>query len=169
MNIASHSPGLPQSDRRFQRVLAEIERRQFAQHALIEVLHVAQAEFGYLNQELLLFVARQLKLPPSRVYGVASFYHLFSLKPRGVHQVTICTGTACYLESANALLDAVAGLAQIRSGDTSPDRQLSLSSARCLGTCGSAPVAVVDGEILGSETPGDLTRRVKIWLTNEPD
>ncbi len=97
---ASH----PSGDKRFKLLEVTMKRHQFQQHALIEILHPAQGLFGYLESDLLYFISRRLKLPPSRVFGVATFYHLFSLKPRGEHTCVICTGTACYVKGANALL-----------------------------------------------------------------
>ena len=84
-----------------------MKKHQFKQDALIEVLHKAQELFGYLEDDLLLFVAYQLKLPPSRVYGVATFYHFFTLKPKGEHTCVVCMGTACYVKGADKVLAAV--------------------------------------------------------------
>jgi NADH:ubiquinone oxidoreductase subunit E len=94
-------------DKRFKMLEATMKKHQFQQSALIEVLHAAQELFGYLEFDLLYFIARGLKLPPSRVYGVATFYHFFSLKPKGEHTCVVCTGTACYVKGAWRLLDGV--------------------------------------------------------------
>ena len=82
---------------------ATIKRYQYQQDALIEILHRAPELFGYLEMDVLLYIAHSLKLPPSRVYGVATFYHLFSLAPSGVHTCVVCTGTACYVKGAHRL------------------------------------------------------------------
>src|SRR5262245_22002954 len=84
-----------------------MKRHRYAPDALIEVLHTAQELFGYLGDDILYYVAHGLKLPPSRVYGVATFYHLFSLVSKGSHTCVVCTGTACYVKGANALLGAI--------------------------------------------------------------
>jgi bidirectional [NiFe] hydrogenase diaphorase subunit len=84
-----------------------MKKFQFRQDALIEVLHKAQELFGYLEDDLLLFVAYKLKLPPSRVYGVATFYHFFTLKPQGKHTCVVCLGTACYVKGADKVLAAI--------------------------------------------------------------
>lgn len=151
-------------DARFEQLEATLKRHQYRQDALIEVLHAAQKLFGFLEPALLHFVAHKLKLPPSRVYGVATFYHLFTLEPRGRHTCIICTGTACYVKGANDLLAAVSQAAGIEPGQTTPDGELTLRTVRCLEPCGIAPVAVLDGAVQGHETPEALVEQVKGWL-----
>ena len=97
----------PSGDKRFKILDTTLKRCQFQQDALIEVLHKAQELFGFLETDVLLYVARGLKLPPSRVYGVATFYHLFTLKPQGEHTCVVCMGTACFVKGADRLLAAV--------------------------------------------------------------
>jgi bidirectional [NiFe] hydrogenase diaphorase subunit len=111
----------PRGDPRFEQLEVTMKRHQYRQDALIEVLHAAQKVFGFLEPALLHFVAHRLKLPPSRVYGVATFYHLFTLEPRGRHTCIVCTGTACYVKGANQLLAAVSQAAGIEPGQTTPD------------------------------------------------
>jgi bidirectional [NiFe] hydrogenase diaphorase subunit len=110
------------------------------------------------------FIARHLKLPLSRVYGVATFYHFFTLKPKGKHTCVVCTGTACYVKGADQLLATVCAAAHVRPGETTTDGELSLLTARCLGACGIAPAVVLDGTVHGHETPGALLEQVKGWL-----
>jgi bidirectional [NiFe] hydrogenase diaphorase subunit len=117
-----------------------------------------------LELDVLTFVARQLKLPPSRVYGVATFYHLFTLKPRGKHCCIVCRGTACYVKGADALLAEAERTAGIPVGQTTADGKLSLLEARCLGACGIAPIAVLDKDTRGNLTPMALADAVKGWL-----
>jgi bidirectional [NiFe] hydrogenase diaphorase subunit len=130
-------------------------RHQFSGDALIEVLHTAQELYGHLSTETLRDVAKKLKLPPSRVLGVATFYNFFSLRPKGEHSYVVCLGTACYVKGALALLEVLerrcAGV-----GETSRDGLVSVASARCFGACGLAPAIVVDGAISGRVTPQDL-------------
>src|SRR6185503_19287908 len=90
----------PSGDNRFKILEATMKRLQYQPDALIEVLHKAQELFGYLSTDLLITIARSLKLPPSRVYGVATFYHFFSLAPQGEHTCAVCLGTACYVKGA---------------------------------------------------------------------
>lgn len=160
MNPADH----PSGDKRFKLLEVAMKRHQFRQDALIEVLHTAQELFGYLELDLLYFVARQLKLPPSRVYGVATFYHFFRLKPKGRHTCIVCTGTACYVKGADSLLAAAEKAAHVVPGETTADGAMSLLTARCLGACGIAPAVVFDGAVIGHVTPEVLLQRVKGWL-----
>jgi bidirectional [NiFe] hydrogenase diaphorase subunit len=158
----------PSGDKRFKMLEATMKRHQFQPSALIEVLHVAQELFGYLENDLLYFVARGLKLPPSKVYGVATFYHFFSLKPKGEHTCVVCTGTACYVKGAGDLLTAVEREADVHAGETTADGRLSLLTARCLGACGIAPAVVLDGGVRGHATVDDLRHSVKGWLAGGP-
>ena len=113
---------------------------------------------------MLLYVARALKLPPSRVYGVATFYHFFSLKPQGTHTCVVCLGTACYVKGANELLAALESEGKIKAGETTPDGQVSLLTARCLGACGIAPAVVYDGTIAGKQAVESALNQMKGWL-----
>ncbi|MDZ4873956.1 MAG: hypothetical protein CLLPBCKN_003352 [Chroococcidiopsis cubana SAG 39.79] len=154
----------PSGDKRFKLLDVTIKRHQARQDALIEILHKAQELFGYLEDDVLLYVSRSLKLPPSRVYGVATFYHLFSLAPQGVHTCTVCTGTACYVKGAAQILAAVEQNVKIRAGETTADKQLSLLTARCLGACGIAPAVVFDGTVCGHQTAESTCDRLEEWL-----
>jgi bidirectional [NiFe] hydrogenase diaphorase subunit len=121
--------------------------------------------FGYLEPDLLYFIARHLKLPPSRVHGVATFYHFFTLKPKGKHTCVVCTGTACYVKGADGLLAAIQQQAGVGPGETTADGNLSVLTARCLGACGIAPAVVLDGAVKGHQTPAAVLADVKGWVT----
>jgi bidirectional [NiFe] hydrogenase diaphorase subunit len=158
--LLEHASG----DKRFKILEAHMKKHQFKQDALIEVLHKAQELFGFLEDDLLLFIAYKLKLPASRVYGVATFYHFFTLKPKGQHTCVVCMGTACYVKGADKLLAAVEAGARIKAGETTPDNQLSLLTARCIGACGIAPAVVYDGTVTPRQTPELVLERVEGWL-----
>jgi bidirectional [NiFe] hydrogenase diaphorase subunit len=130
-----------------------MKRHQYRADALIEVLHKAQESFGFLEEEVLIYIARKLKLPLSKVYGVATFYHLFSLKPSGKHTCVVCLGTACYVKGGNKVIAALETELGVEVGQTTSDGEISLMSARCLGACGIAPVMVVDKTVSGKLTP----------------
>lgn len=136
-------------DNRLKILEATMKRHQHRPDALIEVLHKAQELYGYLTPDLLSSVAHALHLPPSRVYGVATFYHFFSLAPPGEHTCTVCLGTACYVKGAAAILATLEQDSGIRAGSTSTDGKLSLLTVRCLGACGIAPAVVLDGDVIG--------------------
>lgn len=154
----------PSGDNRFKLIDRTLKRFHYQQDALIEVLHTAQEAFGFLTDDLLIYVARHLKLPLSRVYGVATFYHFFSLEPKGDHSCTVCMGTACYVKQAAEILTLLKDEYGIDVGETTPDNLLSLSTARCLGSCGLAPVIVMDAETLGREQPARLVDAIRTRL-----
>lgn len=105
-------------DKRFKILEVHMKRHQHRADALIEVLHKAQELFGYLDNDLLLFVAYSLKLPPSRVYGVATFYHFFTLKPQGKHTCVVCMGTACCVKGGDKVVAAVQDETKVKPGET---------------------------------------------------
>lgn len=156
----------PSGDSRFKLIDRALKRYNYQQDALIEVLHTAQEAFGYLTEDLLIYVARQLKLPLSWVYGVATFYHFFSLEPQGEHNCIICMGTACYVKRAAEIVAVLQAEFDLEPGQTTPDGELSLATARCLGSCGLAPVVLVDGEVLGREAPETTLARIKALVNN---
>ncbi|MGI0496448.1 bidirectional hydrogenase complex protein HoxE [Limnospira platensis] len=153
----------PSGDKRFKVLDITMKRSQYSQDALIEVLHKAQEAFGYLEEDVLIYVARQLQLPLSQVYGVATFYHLFSLKPSGAHTCVVCLGTACYVKGSGEVLAALEEKTGIKSGETTPDGQISIVTARCIGACGIAPAAVFDGKVAGQQTPEMAVARLQKW------
>jgi NADH:ubiquinone oxidoreductase subunit E len=117
--VLEHASG----DKRFKILEVHMKRYQFRHDSLIEVLHKAQELFGYLEDDLLLFVSYKLKLPPSRVYGVATFYHFFTLKPQGEHTCVVCMGTACYVKGADKVIAAVQEHLRIKSGEDDSGQQ----------------------------------------------
>jgi bidirectional [NiFe] hydrogenase diaphorase subunit len=153
-------PELPSSDNRWKIVNATMRRNGYAGHALIEALHGVQDAFGFLDEEAMTFVADSLDLPLSKVYGVATFYHLFMLKPQGRHSCVVCTGTACYIKGAGALIDGIRQHFDISPGETTEDKALSLLAARCVGACGLAPAVVLDGALVGKLGAEQLVERV---------
>ncbi len=156
MSTAAPAVTTTADDKKWKMIDARIRRRGNSPDALIEVLHAVQEAFGYLEPDVLAYVGNALGVPPSRVYGVATFYSLFMLKPQGEHTVIVCTGTACYINGAAALLAEVRGLLGIEAGATTPDGRVSLLKARCLGACSMAPAVVVDGEVHGKVEPSEL-------------
>ncbi len=158
----------PSGDNRFKLLDRAITKHQGRGDALIEVLHAAQGIFGFLENDLLIYVARALKLPLSRVYGVATFYHFFTLKPKGKHTFVLCTGTACYVKGAAHIQHAAEECCKVKFGQTTPDDKISLVSARCVGSCGLAPVAVLDNRVAGKLTPASAVERLKAWQ-QQPD
>ncbi len=156
-------PPLPSDDKRWKIVNGTMRKNGFARHALIETLHTVQSSFGYLDDNAIRFVARSLGVPLSQAYGVVTFYHHFSLKPPGKHTLTICTGTACYIKGTDKLLAAAKKHLSIAEGQTTPDGQISLMTARCVGACGRAPVVLADGELQGQVTREQMIEQLERW------
>ena len=150
-------------DKRFKILEVHMKKHQFRHEALIEVLHKAQELFGYLEDDVLLFVAYKLKLPPSRVYGVATFYHFFTLKPKGEHTCVVCMGTACYVKGADKIIAAVQENLKVKAGETTTDNRVSLLTARCIGACGIAPAVVYDGTVTPRQTSETAIEHLNHW------
>ncbi len=154
-------PAPPSDDKRWKIVDVTMRRHGYTGDALIETLHTVQDCFGYLDATSMKYVARSLNLPLSKVYGVATFYHLFTLKPKGEHTCVVCTGTACFIKGSDDLLDAIAERYGVRPGETTSDNRLSLLSARCLGACGLAPTAVVDNFVVGKQSVDEMLAKIE--------
>jgi bidirectional [NiFe] hydrogenase diaphorase subunit len=129
--------------------------------ALIEALHAAQEAFGYLDTDALNFVGDTLGVPHSRVYGVATFYSFFTLKPQGRHTCVVCTGTACYINGANDILEEIESRLGIRPKQTTADDRISLLTARCIGACSLAPAVMIDGEAQGKVKADELVAQLE--------
>jgi len=107
---------------------------------------------------VLAFISKELKVPPSRVYSTVTFYHFFSLKSKGEHTCLVCTGTACYVKGAEPILVELEKKFSLKAGQVSADNKLGISTARCIGACGLAPAAVVDGEVIPKAKPEDVIK-----------
>lgn len=129
----------------------------YSESQLIKVLQKVQEVFGYLPPDKLDAVAQLLQVPASTVSGVATFYHLFRVTPKGKHTISVCMGTACYVKGAQAVADKFQEELGIDFGETSGDGMFSLDATRCLGTCGLAPVVMVDDDVHGQVTPEEVT------------
>ena len=149
VTAATEAPRAPSDDKRWKIVETRMRRLGNQPDALVEALHSAQEAFGYLDGDALTYVGRTLSVPPSTVFGVATFYHYFTLKPAGEHTAVVCTGTACYINGASGILAAISDELGIGPKETTADGKVSLLTARCLGACSLAPAAIVDGEVQG--------------------
>ncbi|HTW10460.1 MAG TPA: bidirectional hydrogenase complex protein HoxE [Acidimicrobiales bacterium] len=154
------APQAPSEDKRWRQVDVRMRRLGYRPDGLIEVMHTVQELFGYLDDDALSYVGRSLRVPLSKVFGVATFYSHFTLKPQGLHTCVVCTGTACYISGAAGLLAAVEGALEVEPGGTTADGQVSLLKARCLGACSMAPAVVIDGEVHGKVSANDLVERL---------
>jgi len=149
MQFDYRRPQPPSEDKRWKMVSATMRKHGSAARGLIETLHKVQDVFGHLDDDALRYVAVSLRVPYSKVYGVATFYHYFRLKPQGRHTCVVCTGTACHIKGAGEIMDAIRDRFGVEAGATTADGGLSLMTARCIGACGIAPVAVFDRDVEG--------------------
>jgi len=131
-----------------------INEKSDLENPLIEILREAQELFGFLPEEVQLFIAEKMRIPVSEIYGVVTFYNFFSMKPRGKFVVNVCTGTACFVKGAPRLLQMLSDELGVKLGETTPDNLFTLSSVRCVGACSLAPVFVI-----GEDTYGRIENR----------
>ncbi len=152
---------LPKTDPRVKLLNAKIKKEAFRPDALIEILHTAQNSYGYLPMDVLKYIARELRLPPSRVYSTVSFYHFFSMHSKGEHTCLVCTGTACYVKGAQKILDGIEKEFGLKQGQVTADNKLGIQAARCIGACGLAPAVIVDEEVQARAIADDIIAKLK--------
>ncbi len=145
-----------------------MKEHNFQESALLEILHKAQEIYGYLSKDLLMDISQSLNLPPSHVFGVATFYSLFKLTEPGEHIVTGCLGTACYVKGVEDIMLALEKEFKIKRGETRSDQKLSLFVTRCIGACAMAPNIVVDDEVIGKVTKELAIEKIKLALKGGP-
>ena len=139
---------------KFKRVCQIIESHDNDPAKLIPILQNVQREYRYLPEEILAYVATSLGLPPAKVYGVASFYALFSLKPKGKYVVHICDGTACHVKGSTAIIDALRSKLNVTAKEpTTGDQLFTVETVSCIGACGLAPAITINEEVHGLMTP----------------
>ncbi len=129
---------------------------------LISILHEVQSHYQYLPEEVLRHLAGRTGVPVTRLYGIATFYHFFSLKPKGRHQIHVCLGTACHVKGAHRVLDEFERRLGVRAGETTPDMRYTVDEVRCVGACSFAPAVVVGEKMYAEVTPrkvADILKR----------
>ncbi|MBC8078985.1 MAG: NADH-quinone oxidoreductase subunit NuoE [Gorillibacterium sp.] len=150
--------GVAEADEKLEKVQSAIEQFKMIKGALIPVLHEVQDIYGYLPEHVLKVVSTELNLPMSEIYGVASFYHFFSLTPKGENVIRVCMGTACYIKGAQALLDRLSMELKVPVQGTTEDNKFTLEATRCLGACGLAPVLTIGEKVYGRLVPNDVPK-----------
>lgn len=158
-------PAPPSQDKRWKLVDATMRRTGQHSYGLIETLHTVQEAFGYLDEEALRYVAMSLRVPLSRAYGVATFYHYFTLQPAGKHTCAVCTGTSCHIKGSAQLLSAAKEALGVEPGQTTPCATVSLLSERCVGPCALGPVVAYDGQVVAEENTNALIQHLKRWVS----
>jgi NADH-quinone oxidoreductase subunit E len=136
-----------------------LEKHPHDPGSVIQVLLDIQNELYYLPKDALLRVSTTLGVPISRTYALATFYKAFSLKPKGKHPISVCTGTACHVQGAVKIVEQIERELHIKEGETTPDKLFSLDSVRCLGCCGLAPVLTV-GKNLHGKVPASKVSKI---------
>jgi NADH-quinone oxidoreductase subunit E len=152
MTTTPQSP--PLATRRFESVCRILDAHGRDPNRLIPILQAVQEEYRYLPEEVMVYVATSLGLPPARVYGVATFYAHFALEPKGKHVIRLCDGTACHVKGSLPILEAIRGklgLTEVKK--TTPDMLFTVETVSCLGACGLAPVVVINDQVHGQMTP----------------
>ena len=129
---------------------------------LISILEDVQTHYNYLPEEALRKIAKELKIPLRDVYGVATFYGAFRLKPCGKHLIHACMGTACHVRGGKRVLEEIERELDIRSGETTQDKKFTLESVNCLGACALGPIVVIDGKYHGNMTPVKVKSLLKV-------
>jgi NADH:ubiquinone oxidoreductase subunit E len=146
----------------FRKIDAIIDRYKDKPGSLIPVLQQAQEVCGYLPHAVQRYIARGMKMSPSVVFGVATFYSYFTLVPRGKHVIRVCLGTACYVKRSEEILDKIKDELDLEVGEITRDKKYSLEAVRCLGACGLAPVVVI-----GQDTYGDVAATKVMEIVNK--
>jgi len=138
-----------------------IERWNKREDLTIEMLHDVQSVFNYLPEDALSQISDEVGVQVSTLYSIATFYQAFSLTPRGKHKISVCMGTPCHALGASIVLEALERHLDVKCGETTDDMDFTLETTGCVGTCGLAPVIVVDNELYGHVNPARVSRIVK--------
>jgi NADH-quinone oxidoreductase subunit E len=156
----------PQQVNDLQETIEEIvDRYHKRPTALIMVLQDVQKTYNYLPQKALRTVADYLQLPIAQIYGVATFYKAFSLKPKGRHHVCVCTGTACHVRQARTIVEKMQRDLGIKAGETTADGEFSLETVNCLGACALGPLVTIDSAYHGSMTVSRVDKVLQPFRT----
>lgn len=151
------TPAVQTQNQLYDRLKQVIEEKKDLRNPLIEILRTAQEIFGYLPIEVQEFIANEMGIPASKIYGVVTFYNFFSMKPRGKYTLNVCLGTACYVKGAPRLLQMISENLGVGLGETTPDGLFTISAVRCVGACSLAPVFVI-----GEDTFGRIENKDKV-------
>lgn len=158
------------NDERLDEVKIILENLKSVRGSLIQALHGIQKIYGYLPENILQVVSEGLEIPMTEIYGVATFYHLFSLEPKGRHVIKVCMGTACYVKGSQIILNRLSQELNIEVGKTSADGNFTLEATRCLGACGLSPVITIDEKVYARVTLEDARRILDEFRSSkEPD
>ncbi|MFW5998743.1 MAG: NAD(P)H-dependent oxidoreductase subunit E [Halanaerobiaceae bacterium] len=140
----------------FEKLREIINKYKDQEGTLIKILHEAQNIFGYLPRKVQIFIARTMGIPLPEVYGVVSFYSLFTMEPRGQYTIEICMGTACYVKGSEEILNKLKNVLDIEPGEVTEDGKFTIETTHCLGACSLAPVVSINGDVQGKVAPENV-------------
>jgi len=150
-------------DEKFALLADIIEDYQRKESNLIQILHMAQAIFGFLPEKVQTFIAERMDLPISKVSGVVTFYNFFSTKPKGEYTIRVCLGTACYVRGGKKIMDKLKEALEIDVGETTGDMKFSLEVVRCMGACGLAPAIRVNDKVYKRVNSNKIQQILKLY------
>lgn len=153
-----------EDDKRIRIIEETMKQNNYEPSCLLEIFHITQELFGYLDKQLLTYISSSLNLPQSHLFGVATFYNFFRLKQPGEHVITACLGTACYVKGVEDILLGIEREFNLKRGGTTADGKLSLFMTRCIGACASAPNIIVDEEVISNATVDATLQTIKSHL-----
>ncbi len=156
--------------KKFENVCRIINEHGTEKSSLIPILHSIQREYRYLPEEILVYVAMRLNLPPAKVYGVASFYTHYSLKPKGKYVIHICDGTACHVKGSTDILEAMyKKLGLSKEKPTTDDMLFTVETVSCIGACGMAPVITINEDVHGLVSPQSVEKLLDDIIKQEKE
>ena len=159
---------MDENGRKFVKVISILEKHGRKPSRLVPILQAVQEEYRYLPEEVLTYVATALEVSPARVFGVATFYSHFAIKPKGKHIIRLCDGTACHVKDSVPILDAIRKRLKLEGKKTTTEDMLfTVETVACLGACGLAPVVVVDDQVHGQMTPAEGVKLVEEVIAQE--
>ncbi len=141
------------TDEQEKQLHAVIDRLRDTKGALMPIMQQAQDIYGYLPYEVQKIISDELEVPMEKIYGVATFYSMFNLLPKGENRISVCLGTACYVKGAQHVYDRISEILRIDAGECTKDGKFSLDTCRCVGACGMAPVVIINDDVYGRMTP----------------
>ena len=144
-----------------------IERWSAREDCLIEMLHDIQEEYNYLPKDILIKISQRVEVPLAKIVGIATFYKRFSLTPRGKHCIGVCMGTPCHAKGAPLIVEALERHLGIKEGESTKDLKYYLEITGCVGTCGLAPVVVIDEEMYGNVPASGIKKLLKKYEKEE--
>lgn len=145
--------GTPQQKEQLLEVIRELRDTK---GALMPIMQKAQDIYGYLPYEVQKIISDEMEVPLEKIYGVATFYSMFTLFPKGEYQISVCLGTACYVKGSGNIFSKLTEKLGIESGQCTADGKFSLDACRCIGACGLAPVMMINDDVYGRLTPDEL-------------